>query len=471
VGGLYETTALVQRPGSTSELEAIFADARRRGVRLTLVGAGRSFGRHFFPPSGAEGLDTTSLPGRVMPLERTDAGLWVRVPGSHTFERLSRDVPNHVPPHPPTGDRATVAGALAACTHNTSAFFAGDVRAFRVMTPDGAVVECRADATGPGETLFRHVPGSFGALGVILDVELYLRRFDPDERLVITVLERCPADGHRALDRLDDLHERGEYPVGLGIFFLMRTGECVLLGDRVAKETPRPRRAALPLVDDHTERNIALQGLGNWAPAASQVLQAAALRKGRQFDASPYGFAYYQRSYDRAYETLAGTSWWARALRRIGVDPRLSVCHQSFVVPLAEARPFLDFYREALRATPALAARLELQDIFRLPPCPWPLHGAYGMEGGSYLFTTSFSVRREHESFADVRRFLELVSQQGFERFGVRVLLLKQAHCDVAVLRRMHASFLADLGRIRRELDCTRILTSQLLADLGGEGF
>jgi len=195
------------------------------------------------------------------------------------------------------------------------------------------------------------------------------------------------------------------------------------------------------------------------------------MRKGREFEASPYAFAYYQRSYDRAYETLAGRAWWAGALRKIGVDPRLTVCHQSFVVPLAAARPFLDFYREKLRAVPALAARVELQDIFRLPPCPWPLHGSYGMEGGSYLFTASFSVRREHESFADVRRFLEFVSQQGFERFGARVLLLKQAHCEAAVLRRMHASFLAELARIRRERDSMRILTSQLFADLGGNGF
>ncbi|MGA7123107.1 MAG: FAD-binding protein, partial [Polyangiaceae bacterium] len=150
VGGLYEATARVHRPRSLDELAAVFADARQKGKQLTLVGAGRSFGRQFLPPEGVDAVDTTALPGQTTLNERTADGLWVRAPGGRTFEELWRDVPNHLPRHAPTGDRITIAGALAACSHNTRDFFTRDVRSFRVMTPDGAVVDCRPDAQGLG---------------------------------------------------------------------------------------------------------------------------------------------------------------------------------------------------------------------------------------------------------------------------------------------------------------------------------
>jgi FAD/FMN-containing dehydrogenase len=467
IGGLYETTARIHRPASVDELAALFAQMRHSGKRITLIGARRSFGRHFLPPDGVDGLDTTVLGGTVTRLERTDDGLWVRVPGSHTFERLWVDLPDHLPRHPPTGDRITVAGALASCSHNTSGFFARDVRAFRLMTPDGSVFDCRPDSAGRAGALYRCVPGSFGALGVILDVELFLRRVRADERVEICVIERCPIAGLRALDRLDHLHENGDYPLGLGIFFYGAFGPSVLLGDRSVGATPGSRTSVLPLVDDATRRNVVFQGLAHRAPSIAHRLQTLLLQKGKCFRATPYGFAYYQRSYERAYDILSGGSWWARALRHIGVDPRLTVCHQTFVIPIARARDFLAYYFEALRKTPRVVARLELQDAIRLPPGSWPLHGAYGMPGGCYLFSVSFSVKRDAACFADVQRFLGRVTREAFERFGVRVLLLKQTHCDAGVLRRMHASFLDDLESLRADVDPHRTLTSQLLEELG----
>ena len=288
------------------------------------------------------------------------------------------------------------------------------------------------------------------------------------QRAEITVVERCQAVSHRALDRLDALFGRADYAAGLGVFFYGVAKESVLYGDRWVT-TPRSKSdPALPLTDDNTRRNIVLQGLSNLAPAMSQRLQPVILRKGKRFYASPYGFTYYQRSYERAYEILAGSTWWARVLRGMGVDPRLTVCHQTWVIPVGRARDFLDFYFEALLASRNAAARVELQDIIRLPPSPWPLHGAAGMPEGCYLLSVSFSVRRDRRSFDDVRAFLGAVSQGAFERFGARVLLLKQTHCDAGVLRRMHADSLAELEKLRAAADPGRVLTSQWLEALAG---
>lgn len=94
-------------------------------------------------------------------------------------------------------------------------------------------------------------------------------------------------------------------------------------------------------------------------------------------------------------------------------------------------------------------ARLELQDIIRLPECGWPLHAAYGMAEGAYLFSVSLSVRRGQPHETRARDFLREVSRRAFEALGVKVLLLKPSHCDAALLRRMHAPFVEALGTLK----------------------
>ena len=79
-------------------------------------------------------------------------------------------------------------------------------------------------------------------------------------------------------------------------------------------------------------------------------------------------------------------------------------------------------------------------------------------------------MRRNSESFAVVERLLDRVTEGAFQRFGARVLLLKQTHCDPALLLRMHIPFVEELGRLRERADPARILTSQFLAPLEKRG-
>src|SRR4051812_16290661 len=130
MGGLYEARAPLHRPATHAELARLFESARRRGVRLTLVGSQRSFGEHCLPPDGAEGVLTTAMRGPVRRLEHEAGGsLWVRVPASLTFAELCEQVPGYIPVHPPTGERISLAGALVACSHDAVGFLADDVRA------------------------------------------------------------------------------------------------------------------------------------------------------------------------------------------------------------------------------------------------------------------------------------------------------------------------------------------------------
>jgi hypothetical protein len=154
-------------------------------------------------------------------------------------------------------------------------------------------------------------------------------------------------------------------------------------------------------------------------------------------------------------------------LRLIGVDPWLGVCHQTYVVPVERRRAFMDLYFEVFDAYADLEGRLEQQDMIRLPPCAWPLHGATGMAGGCFLLTTSLSVPRGSETERRARDFLAEVSRRAYAALGVRVLLLKQAHCDDALLREMHQGFIDGILTLKRELDPEGILRSKLLARLG----
>ncbi len=467
MGGLYEATASVHEPTTLEELADLFRQAAAQRRRLTLIGSQRSFGEHFLPPTDADGVSTSRLAGSTRLLStEADGSIWVHAPGRLTFEELHREYPSHLPHYPPTGDRISLAGALVACAHNAVGFFAAEVRAFRVMTPDGVVHECHAAAPGVAGELFRLIPGSFGALGVVLDLELRLWRMQERQRAEITVLEHCPSPG-QAIERLEALYRSGEYPLGRGLFFAGRRGVSMLLGDRVVTPEPHEHASPLPLTDDATQRNIVAQAVAHRIPGFVRPLQSLVLRRGRRFHARLYGFTFFQRSYDRAYDYLASAALLPRALRAMGIDPRLTVCHQSFVIPVEQRHAFVRLYFDVLDAYPELDARIELQDLLRLPECAWPLHGAYGMPMGSYLFSASLSVRRGRPLEARARAFLQEVSLRAFEALGVKVLLLKQAHCDPSVLRRMHAPFIETLGAVKQRVDPHRVLTSRMLEALG----
>jgi FAD/FMN-containing dehydrogenase len=404
------------------------------------------------------------LPTAIERLDQdADGHTWVRVPGQISFHDLCEAVPGFIPFHPPTGDRISVAGALVACSHDAVGYFASNVRAITVLTADGAIHECRADSSGLAAELFRLIPGSFGALAAILSVELRMRRVHPDQRAEINVLEHGPTAGYFALDRLDQIYQAGEYALGRGLFFYGKRGASVLFGDRLCTPGPAEQLPELMLTDDATTRNIVAQALANRFPRVAHPLQTLVLKRGRRFHAKLYGFSFYQRSYDRAYDYLSSSDPIAGLLREIGVDPSLTVCHQTFVVPVRAARAFLDLYFDVFDTYPELERRLEQQDMIRTPECPYPLHAAYGMPGGAYQFTASFSVRNGLAEQERCRDFLREVSQRAYTRLGVKVSLLKQAHCDTELLRRMHAPFIDALLALKARVDPRQVLTSRLL--------
>lgn len=474
MGGLDELHSVVHRPRSIDDLRHLFAKASESQGRRTfaLIGGRQSFGGHFFPSDGGEGIDTTFLPREIVRLESEDgdrsgdpSALWVRASGNVTFDELAATFPEYLPRHPPTSDRVTLAGSLAACTHDSVDFFARYVRRFTLLTTDGRIHDCSDDAPGIAKELFRTVPGSFGTLGVVLDLELRLALAPTYRRVEITVAHEGRYQDGESLAWLDRSFAEGP-PWGLGFYVFGLRGKTIILQARVVDTLDARALPDLPLTDDATKRNVFLQGLANRSPAIAHRIASYVLRGGRRFKATIYGHAFFQRSYARSYGILSSKTFAARALSMLGVDPRLPVVHQTFVVPNGKMRAVLEIYFEILERFPELVRRLELQDATRLSTCPWPLHPAHGFADGIVLFSTSMSVPRESQLEARAREFCRTAAARAFRELGVKILLLKQTHVDAETLYAMHADAIAHLARVKREVDPDHLLSSRAFEGL-----
>lgn len=465
MGGLFETQARVLRPTTVEEVQALF---RRTGAKTySLVGARHSFGPHFFPTPTGEAIDLTCLPMGATPLEADDSGhRWVRASGCMTFEALAAAVPGFLARCPPTSDLITLGGALAGCTHDSVGYFADHVRRFTLVTPDGRVHDCRKGAPGVAGELFQLVPGSFGMLGLIVDLELRLYAAPASRAVEIRVRRGTFAKDPTFTQLTAVAREPGIQ--GAGLYLYGVRGPTVLFEGRVVDANTLSGVPRLVLTDDDTTRNAWLQAAASLSARLTNAFSLFTLSDGRRFQAPVYGHAFFQRSYARARSLLAGPTFRARALRGLGLDPRLPVAHQTFVVPAGGAERFFEHYFEALSLAPELVARVEQQDVIRPGASRWPLHAAFGFEGDAFLVTTSIGVVRGGPLEHRARAFFSEVARRTFDEVGAKTLLLKHTHTDLDVLRAMHAPMLERLARLKAEVDPRGLLQNRVLAELLG---
>ena len=95
-GALHEGEVEIAEASSADAVLAAFAQARRSGRTLTLVGARRSFGGQAFPVAGGLGLDVSALDrGATQLSEEPDGSVWVRAGGGTRFRDLHEQFPGH----------------------------------------------------------------------------------------------------------------------------------------------------------------------------------------------------------------------------------------------------------------------------------------------------------------------------------------------------------------------------------------
>lgn len=469
IGGLYDAAAETWAVKTTDDVRAALRSAAESGRKVSLASGQRSFGKQYLPVPEGVVLDVGDLERSATALEGTsDGSLWIRAGGGTRFSDLRSLFPQHRTSCPPTADSISLAGALSACTHSASGFFADSLRAFRLECANGASYVCRRGAPGLSGELFRHVVGAFGALGVMTDIELCLSPIAPEQKVVVNALYAGSSRTLECFDVLERTADDPRYREGHGIFIYGLWGHAITFGDELLDAGDQRRGPAAPLMGDDVTTQMLLQAVGNRFPAFAEWIVARTFPQGAARRAPWYGFQFYQRSYDALHRVMSGTSALATALRLAGVPRGLPICHTSWFFPRESMRAFVTGYFEILSRYPALVRRIEQQDVVLLPPSRWPCHSMGETAGKLGILTATFSVRAGERSQSQAEDFARTVTREAPSfASGARVSLCKQIHADPAVLRPMHHDYVKRLEHYRAIVDPTGLLQSSFLAELG----
>ena len=204
----------VVRPESTQAVQAVVRAAKAEGRAVSIAGGKHAMGGQQF------GEDTTLIDmnglGRVVEFDRVNGEIEVEA-GIEWPELYKYLVDNQQDAkerwafvQKQTGaDKLSIGGALAANVHGRGLKlppFVGDVAAFTIVGPDGAVLRCsRTENT----ELFRAAIGGYGLFGVIVTVRLRLTR----RHLVQRIVEVIDGDNLPAMfaRRIADGFEYGDF--------------------------------------------------------------------------------------------------------------------------------------------------------------------------------------------------------------------------------------------------------------------
>lgn len=461
-GGLYETTAPCLAATTAPEVLQAFLSAEQEGQRCTLVGARKSFGEQFLPPPGQLALDVSRLDVGVQCVEDAGDTVWVRAGGGTTFAELRRSFPDCQAHCPPTSDGISIAGALSACTHNSAGYLADAVRAFTLVAPNGQTYRCAADSAGLAGELFRHVPGAFGLLGAVTDIELRLDRIGVDRHYLVHALHTGTARDDTYLEQYDRVADEPRYSWGRGLVVYGNRGAYIILGDELLPPGTVCRGRQALLTDDNLEHQAMTQGVANRFPRVAEYLLRRTYPQGKALHAPWYGFQFFQRSYDLAHEVLSRPGLFFGTLRQLGVDPKLTVCHQTWFYPRAATADFMNIYWQTMKEFPGIERRMEQQDLVILPRCGWPSHSMGVTVDDLGALTSSFAVRRDVQARERVSAFFREVSTRAHAanpRF--RVSLCKQMHCAPQVLAEMHHAYIQKLSALKAQVDPGSLITSR----------
>ncbi|HET6343567.1 MAG TPA: hypothetical protein VFH51_01490, partial [Myxococcota bacterium] len=329
-----------------------------------------------------------------------------------------------------------------------------------LVTSDRGSLSCSREAPAGSleRRLFDAAPGAFGALGVITDVELELRRIPANTVMYTKTLRRSSTLSDfveefqtlSATNLTAPLLDEGIYAIVHGN---PADGCASILGSR-RESAERQRRPlpALPLYADWPTLNAVAQGFGNAFPRLANWVTVYSLGAGTEYHNEPESFTFFQNSHDQAHDILARRepiAWALRASRLI--DPALPTAHQCWMVPDGQLEAFMRCAGELLAGEYAdVLPSVELQDTLRLPRSsalmsPWA-------DGGGFAYTISAAASDKGGARTGrIIAFYRELSRRAASPCGARVHLLKESHCDDALLRSMYSTALPDLRALRQE--------------------
>jgi FAD/FMN-containing dehydrogenase len=277
----------VVRPESTDAVQAVVRAARAEGRAISIAGGKHAMGGQQF------GTDTTLIDmnglGRVVEFDRVNGEIEVEagIEWPELYKHLG-DTQQDAKQRwafvqKQTGaDRLSIGGALAANVHGRGLKlppFVGDVAAFTLVGPDGAVRRCsRTENT----ELFRAAIGGYGLFGAMVTVRLRLTRRHLVQRIVeIIDIDNLPAMFAR---RIADGFEYGDFQFATDL-------KAETLLRRGVFSCYRPVDSSTPLPSDRASLNQE-----NW----HELLYLAHVDREQAFE-----------NYSSYYLTTSGQYYWS----------------------------------------------------------------------------------------------------------------------------------------------------------------
>ena len=435
--------------------------------------------------------------------------------GSHTWYRFLSEINNsdsdvfYVPFNAPTSHHITIGGSIAANTHSrmTTAgygFMGDNITWFRLMTPSSKILRCSPESTNILEReLYFAVPGSFGSLGIILDLEITVRVVSRNTRVGIRVLDSSREFEQNVITSRCGLYET-----------LQKFGEkcidnakegCIFKNGRIVKKNPYWDHGFACLIfgsnsvsiahkifstEDECEEpgndfsdaqvstlfnsstiNAYIQAAGNWFPYIATMIQLLYLKCDSKFQVNLYDWIFFQNTHDDAHWIMRQDDFFTRFLRCIGFDPDLPVAHQTWMIPetVAKNAEKLKIFTRILHdlfVTYSMEKYCEFQDILFIPRSESNIMLMQN-ENGWYLYTISIVIPKlENEKLLPlVKKFYgELTTETMY--LGVKVHLLKESFCEDSQLQDMHKEWIQHIKQLKSIVDPDNILSSELLKRL-----
>ncbi len=425
-------------PSSEDELRALLAWCMRERRTVTLRGGGQCL--HGQSVGDDVVLDLSAFDRVSVDVEAgvLRAGAGARWSDVHAVLPAGWVLPNVV-----TTGAASVAGTFAAdsASRFSSAFGreAEGVGRVRLMTADGAIVEC--DRDGSHAELFHGLPGSVGVLGVIVSVEhrvIDLRHLAAaDGSLRVRTVARKHADAVSMLaDLALDLSELPSARAPRGAYGLLIPGGAALVFRSMYTHAPRARR-----MPNHRRKD------------SLRVLIERALRVPTVNRAVWRGiFDHYYRDGDHFVDDAADFAFF--------MDARLAAGRATAVLGLTSALvqqvielPF-DASAVACADASRLIARCEgLCRAHDLEPMAADVLAVRGARGRSHTLrlSTTFALARPEDAHGARALFAAQASAAAVH--GARVLPGKGVYADTETLAATSKEQLVRLARLKERWD------------------
>jgi L-gulono-1,4-lactone dehydrogenase len=235
----------VEHPGSTDEVAAIVAQAKRDGIRVKAIGAGHSFTPTAMTPGILISLD------RMKTVRHVDRDrLRVTVDAGITLKALADELEAVGMAMPNLGDInvQSVAGAIGTATHGTGRSWgnlATTIVGIELVDGNGRVVWC--DET-IDTALWHAARVGVGALGVITGVTIQcVRAFNLHARETVELLDDLLAD----IDTFASSADHAEF------FWMPGTRRCQVKRNVRTSDATRPPSKAAYVRDKYVAENIA----------------------------------------------------------------------------------------------------------------------------------------------------------------------------------------------------------------------